>query len=75
MDAAQAVGVRRLLFLGSSCIYPRLAPQPITDRQATSDGRGSFRAASMAAAISSGSCASQAIVCQPEAANRAIWSV
>jgi GDP-L-fucose synthase len=31
MDAAQAVGVRRLLFLGSSCIYPRLAPQPITE--------------------------------------------
>jgi len=24
-------GVRRLLFLGSSCIYPRLAPQPITE--------------------------------------------
>ncbi|MGQ0576771.1 MAG: GDP-L-fucose synthase family protein [Pseudonocardia sp.] len=31
MDAAQAVGVRRLLFLGSSCIYPRLAPQPIAE--------------------------------------------
>jgi GDP-L-fucose synthase len=29
MDAAAAHGVRRLLFLGSSCIYPRLAPQPI----------------------------------------------
>lgn len=24
-------GVRRLLFLGSSCIYPRLAPQPIRE--------------------------------------------
>jgi nucleoside-diphosphate-sugar epimerase len=24
-------GVQRLLFLGSSCIYPRLAPQPITE--------------------------------------------
>ena len=24
-------GVRRLLFLGSSCIYPRLAPQPMTE--------------------------------------------
>ncbi|MGE3285961.1 MAG: GDP-L-fucose synthase family protein [Pseudonocardia sp.] len=31
MDAAHAVGVRRLLFLGSSCIYPRLAPQPIAE--------------------------------------------
>lgn len=30
MEAAHAVGVDRLLFLGSSCIYPRLAPQPIT---------------------------------------------
>jgi nucleoside-diphosphate-sugar epimerase len=28
MDAAQKSGVDRLLFLGSSCIYPRLAPQP-----------------------------------------------
>ncbi len=26
-----AAGVRRLLFLGSSCIYPRLAPQPIKE--------------------------------------------
>ncbi|OYZ76287.1 MULTISPECIES: GDP-L-fucose synthase [unclassified Polaromonas] len=24
-------GVRKLLFLGSSCIYPKLAPQPITE--------------------------------------------
>lgn len=31
MDAAQEVGVDRLLFLGSSCIYPRLAPQPIRE--------------------------------------------
>ncbi|MBT2444749.1 GDP-L-fucose synthase [Streptomyces sp. ISL-36] len=28
---AHAAGVRRLLFLGSSCIYPRLAPQPISE--------------------------------------------
>ena len=28
--AAEA-GVRRLLFLGSTCIYPRLAPQPIPE--------------------------------------------
>ena len=27
--AAHAAGVRKLLFLGSSCIYPREAPQPI----------------------------------------------
>jgi GDP-L-fucose synthase len=31
LNAAQAIGVRRLLFLGSSCIYPRLAPQPIRE--------------------------------------------
>jgi len=29
MEAAHLVGVDRLLFLGSSCIYPRLAPQPM----------------------------------------------
>ncbi len=28
---AFAIGVRKLLFLGSSCIYPRLAPQPMTE--------------------------------------------
>lgn len=28
---AYAAGVRRLLFLGSSCIYPKLAPQPISE--------------------------------------------
>ena len=28
---AWRAGVRRLLFLGSSCIYPRLAPQPIRE--------------------------------------------
>ena len=31
MDAAAASGVERLLFLGSSCIYPKLAPQPIRE--------------------------------------------
>lgn len=31
MDAALAVGTPRLLFLGSSCIYPKLAPQPIRE--------------------------------------------
>ena len=29
MDAALEVRTERLLFLGSSCIYPRMAPQPI----------------------------------------------
>ena len=27
--AAYAVGVEKMLFLGSSCIYPKMAPQPI----------------------------------------------
>ncbi|MBG6237075.1 GDP-L-fucose synthase [Mycetocola sp. CAN_C7] len=31
LDAAVAAGVERLLFLGSSCIYPKLAPQPIKE--------------------------------------------
>ncbi len=31
LDAAVAVGVERVLFLGSSCIYPRLAEQPIRE--------------------------------------------
>jgi len=31
LDAALKYGVERLLFLGSSCIYPRLAPQPIKE--------------------------------------------
>jgi len=29
--AAYETGVRKLLFLGSSCIYPKLAPQPIPE--------------------------------------------
>jgi len=31
MDAANAAGVERLLFLGSSCIYPKFAEQPIKE--------------------------------------------
>lgn len=31
IHAAARVGVAKLLFLGSSCIYPKLAPQPITE--------------------------------------------
>ncbi len=31
IDASHAAGVKKLLFLGSSCIYPKLAPQPITE--------------------------------------------
>ena len=31
IDAAWRSGVRRLLFLGSSCIYPRLAQQPLRE--------------------------------------------
>ncbi|WP_237168974.1 GDP-L-fucose synthase family protein [Prescottella equi] len=31
LDAAQRFDVSRLLFLGSSCIYPKLAPQPIKE--------------------------------------------
>ncbi|NUU31981.1 GDP-L-fucose synthase [Arthrobacter sp. C9C5] len=31
LDAAKEMGVERLLFLGSSCIYPKLAAQPIRE--------------------------------------------
>jgi GDP-L-fucose synthase len=31
MDAAHAAGIERVLFLGSSCVYPKLAPQPIKE--------------------------------------------
>ena len=31
LDGALGIGVERLLFLGSSCIYPRLAEQPIRE--------------------------------------------
>lgn len=31
IDAAYRYGVEKLVFLGSSCIYPRLAPQPIRE--------------------------------------------
>ncbi|MDD5658266.1 MAG: GDP-L-fucose synthase, partial [Elusimicrobia bacterium] len=31
IEAAYRTGVKKLLFLGSSCIYPRLAPQPMKE--------------------------------------------
>jgi GDP-L-fucose synthase len=31
IDAAYRAGARKLCFLGSSCIYPRLAPQPLNE--------------------------------------------
>ncbi|WP_434137091.1 NAD-dependent epimerase/dehydratase family protein, partial [Kocuria rosea] len=31
LDAALEHGVERVLFLGSSCIYPKLAPQPLKE--------------------------------------------
>jgi len=31
IDASRRHGARKLLFLGSSCIYPRLAPQPMKE--------------------------------------------
>ncbi|WP_117237361.1 GDP-L-fucose synthase [Thermus sediminis] len=31
IDAAYRYGVKKLLFLGSSCIYPKLAPQPMKE--------------------------------------------
>ena len=31
MDAAHEAGIKKLLFLGSSCVYPKMAPQPIKE--------------------------------------------
>ena len=31
IHAAHRHGVHKLLFLGSSCIYPQLAPQPLAE--------------------------------------------
>lgn len=31
VDAAHQYGVKKLLYLGSSCIYPRMAPQPMKE--------------------------------------------
>lgn len=31
IDCARRYGVKKLLFLGSSCIYPKLAPQPLKE--------------------------------------------
>ena len=31
LEASRGAGVQRLLFLGSSCIYPKLCPQPIKE--------------------------------------------
>ena len=31
IDAAAGAGVKKFVFLGSSCIYPRLAPQPLKE--------------------------------------------
>ena len=31
LDAAHAADIERVIFLGSSCIYPKFAPQPITE--------------------------------------------
>jgi GDP-L-fucose synthase len=31
IHAAWQTGVKKLLFLGSSCIYPKLAPQPLRE--------------------------------------------
>jgi GDP-L-fucose synthase len=37
MHEAWRCGVKRLLFLGSSCIYPKMAPQPLEEKYLLSD--------------------------------------
>ena len=36
-------GVKKLLFLGSSCIYPKLAPQPMREEQNNPNQTGAVR--------------------------------
>ena len=38
VQAAYRTGVKKLLFLGSSCIYPRLAPQPMKEEHLLTSG-------------------------------------
>jgi len=38
IDAAYRHGVKKLLFLGSSCIYPKFAPQPIQEKHLLTGG-------------------------------------
>ena len=32
LDAAHSAGIKKVVFLGSSCIYPKLSPQPIQEK-------------------------------------------
>jgi GDP-L-fucose synthase len=43
IHAAHTFGVQKLLFLGSSCIYPRLAPQPMGESALPTSARVSVR--------------------------------
>jgi GDP-L-fucose synthase len=38
MDASHAAGIEKLLFLGSSCVYPKLAQQPIKEEYLLTGG-------------------------------------
>ena len=42
IHAAHLCGVQKLLFLGSSCIYPRLAPQPMREDALLTGAQGEF---------------------------------
>ncbi len=37
IDAAHKLGVQKFIFLGSSCIYPKLAPQPLKEEYLLTD--------------------------------------
>ena len=42
LEAARQNGVQRLLFLGSSCIYPRDCPQPVREEYRPTDQPSGF---------------------------------
>ena len=66
LGAAQRAGVQRLLFLGSSCIYPKFAPQPITESSLLT---GELEATNAAYAI-----AKIAGIKQIQALRRSVWN-
>ena len=54
LDAAFTANVAKVLFLGSSCVYPRLAPQPISESSLLTGGLESTNEAYAIAKIAGG---------------------
>jgi nucleoside-diphosphate-sugar epimerase len=83
IHAAHAIGVEKLLFLGSSCIYPREAPQPMPEAalltgplEPTNEGTRSPRspASSSARPTAASMAAISSRRCRPTSTGRATTS-